>query len=59
MALIPVSDEDCEALEILAKRDDLTEWEESFLENLSERSMWTDGQKAAFDRLWERKMNLQ
>lgn len=54
--MLPVSDEDREALELLAKRDDLTEWEEDFLASLDDREAWTDKQKAAFDALWEKKM---
>ena len=50
------SAEDREALEILAQRDDLTEWEEDFLESLESRETWTEKQKATFDELWDRKM---
>lgn len=48
--------EDDEALTLLAKRDDLTEWEEGFLESLSTQAVWTERQGLAFDHLWERKM---
>jgi hypothetical protein len=56
MPYVAVSDEDREALEILAKRDDLTEWEEDFLQALHSRHLWTDRQKEKFDELWKRKM---
>lgn len=48
--------EDDEAIDFLAKRDDLTEWEEDFLEDLSTLAVWTERQGFAFDQLWERKM---
>lgn len=51
------TEEDQEALEILAKRDDLSSWEEEFLISLDERRDWTAKQAAKFDEVWERKMN--
>lgn len=58
MPYVAVSDEDKEALEILAKRDDLTEWEEDFLQALHGRPIWTDRQKEKFDQLWKEKMGI-
>lgn len=49
--------EDQEALEILGKRDDLTEWEEDFLQSLSEKASWTEKQAVKFDEIWIAKMN--
>lgn len=51
------SAEDREAIEILSKRDDLSPWQEDFLESLDAREQWTEKQKATFDALWEQKMN--
>lgn len=48
--------EDHEALDILAKRDDLSEWEETFIGSLDERESWTIKQAAKFDELWQEKM---
>ena len=61
MAWLPISDEDLEAMEILSKRDDLTQWEETFLEDMADRirlggTTWTEKQKAAFDKMWTEKM---
>lgn len=56
MSLYTPTDEDSDALEILVKRDDLSEWEESFLASLSERDEWTEKQRQTFEQLWERKM---
>lgn len=50
--------DDLDAMELLAQRDDLTEWEEGFVENLSALVVWTDKQQEAFDQLWERKSKL-
>lgn len=50
--------EDQEALEILAKRDDLSEWEETFLASLEDRASWTEKQAAKFDELWQEKMGV-
>jgi hypothetical protein len=49
--------EDREALELLAQRDDLTEWEDGLLESLSEQDTWSEKQRACFETLWERKSN--
>lgn len=55
-----VTDEDSEALDVLIHRDDLTHWEEEFLESLEEAEVgsgkWTPNQKKTFDELFERKM---
>jgi hypothetical protein len=48
--------EDLEALELLGQRDDLTQWEEGFLESLEAREDWTENQHRALDDLFERKM---
>ena len=48
--------EDLDALAILAKRDDLTEWEEGFLASLDEAHAWTVKMGHVFDRLWHDKM---
>lgn len=49
------SDEDLKALELLDQRDDLSEWEQSFIESLNERQAWTDKQRAKFDSLCDEK----
>lgn len=46
--------EDQEALELLSKRDSLSEWEEGFLASIADRDIWTAKQAAKFDEVWER-----
>ena len=50
------SQEDAEALILLAQRDDLSEWEEGFLASLEEAEEWTERQHLVFNELFERKM---
>lgn len=47
--------EDEQALELLAARDDLSTWEEEFLESLSQAEGWSAKQGGLFDELWEEK----
>lgn len=49
--------EDKQAHELLAQRDDLTAWEEEFLESLIQTEGWSAKQGALFDELWEEKTN--
>ena len=61
MALLTISDDDQEAMEILATRTDLSVYEETFLEDMVDRirmggTRWTENQKAFFDKLWKEKM---
>jgi len=55
MAGRPTADDD-EALELMAKRDDLSEWEEGFIESLAGQTVWSVKQGEKFDELWTRKM---
>lgn len=49
--------EDREAVDLLALRDDLTEWEEDFLDSLDNHDIWTMQQHEKLDVLFERKMS--
>lgn len=49
--------EDWEAWDFLSLRDDLTEWEEEFLESISRQERWSPKQHTTFDELFERKMS--
>ena len=48
--------DDREAILILSKRDDLTEYEENALQSLDERDIWTEKQAAWLDELFARKV---
>ena len=44
--------EDRDACEILQNHDQLTEWEEGFLESLANQERWSVKQGQIFDDLW-------
>jgi len=48
--------EDRDALSILTHQDQLTEWEEVFLESLDDQLHWTPRQAEKFDEVWHRHM---
>lgn len=47
--------EDREALRLLLQREDLSDWEGEFVENLRNwNGEWTPKQSQSFDRTWEK-----
>ncbi len=54
-----LTDEDEEAIRILLhlKAHMLTEWEVSFLKNITEQGWMSVAQRGIFNRVWERAMN--
>ncbi len=49
------TDEDHDVIEILS-RQSLTEWEENFLQSLSEQAVWSPKQGKVLDNLWTKYM---
>ena len=50
----PRTDEDDDAIEHLLQHEDefLTGWEVEFLESISEAAVFTEKQRATFDKIW-------
>ena len=51
-------DENDDAISILLGREDLTEWENTFLENIQDKDSLTPTQQEKLDEIWARKMEM-